>query len=271
MADSRRMSDRERAMQRTGQKNRRKKRKVRKAFLWFFFLMVIGTVVTLSLTIWFPVQKIAVSGESIYSQEQIIGVAAIPDGQNLFLVPTDTVAERIEKSLPYIESVTAKKVFPGTIKIVVSQATVAACYQIDSGYLLISNNSKILEKSSVIPDGVTVLKGIESQTETVGETLVIADADKSVLLNEILTALGSYNIQTEIIDLTDTVDIVAKIDNRLIVELGPSTDLTYKIAHLSEMLKQMDATSTGVISLKLWSSDKPEAYFRNEDITQYRQ
>jgi len=71
------------------------------------------------------------------------------------------------------------------------------------------------------------------------------------------------------IDLTDTVDIISKIDNRLIIELGSSTDLTYKIAHLSEMLKQMDATSTGVISLKLWSSAKPEAYFRNEDISQY--
>jgi len=271
MADSRKLHDREQAVLKTGKKSRKKRRKIKKTFIGFLFLMVIGTVVALSLTIWFPVQKISVSGESIYNQEQIISKAEIPDGQNLFLVPTGEVSQRIEKALPYIESATVKIVFPGSIKIVVSPATATACYQVDDGYLLISNNSKLLEKLTTIPDDVTLLKGIKSQTEIVGEPLEFEDDTKSALSQEILNDLRLHNIQTEMVDLTDTVNIIAKVDDRLIVEFGSSSDLTYKIAHLSEMLKQMDVTSTGVINLKLWSNNKPESYFRNEDITQYGQ
>lgn len=269
MADSRRMSDRERKVQQTGKKSRKKKRRIRKTFVVFLFLLIIGTVVTLSVTIWFPVTKITVSGESKYNQDQILGAAAIPSEQNLFLVQGDAVEKQIEKSLPYIQSANVKKIFPGTIKITVTPAAVAACYKINDGYLLISNNSKILEKVSSIPENVTLLKGIESKTETVGETLVVEDSSKLSLLNEILTDLNSYNIQTEMIDLTDSVNILVKADNRLIVELGSSTDLSYKIAHLSGMLKQMDVTSVGVINLSMWSNSKPEGYFRNEDISKY--
>ena len=64
---------------------RRRRRRRRMFFFYIFlFLAVIGTAVTLSLTVLFRVERIEVQGESRYSAEQIVQASGLETGGNLF-------------------------------------------------------------------------------------------------------------------------------------------------------------------------------------------
>lgn len=237
----------------------------------FFVILLISFVIfsVLSVTVLFPIKNITVEGDSKYSQEQIINASSISVGNNILLVSEKGVSRKVSKQLPYINSVKLKRDLKGNVKLTVVPEEKKYLCEFDKEYILISSQLKVLEKKSKADKKVAKILGIESCTAIEGERFKIDDATKNELFNTIHNRGKEYGINYAVIDLRNISDLTVQIEDRLVVKLGTSNDLDNKFAVLSEIVNSISENKKGVIDLKTLTSEKPEGYFRKQDIKKY--
>lgn len=155
----------------------RRRRKRRRAILFYIatFLFVVVGAITLSLTVLFKIDTIQVTGSSRYPAEQIVEIGGIERGENLFLAKTKEARTAIEKKLPYVKTAKVSRRLPATIVIHVEDDTASGAIAYDGKYALIGNKEKVLEFVDALPEGITLVKGLELAKAKVGEPIVYAD------------------------------------------------------------------------------------------------
>ena len=76
---------------------------------------------TMGATVFFQVETVAVTGNSRYSQEEIIKATGIQTGDNLFRMNKYQIAHQVLQGLPYVEELTIRRALPSTIVITVKE------------------------------------------------------------------------------------------------------------------------------------------------------
>ena len=115
--------------------NVRKKRRRRKQNLSlyyaaiFFLVAVVGII--LSLTVFFNVKEVTVTGNSIYTNNDIILSSGIKTGDNLIRLSSSRAEKKIVSSLPYVDTATITKKFPDKVEIEVTPSKEFANIKLD--------------------------------------------------------------------------------------------------------------------------------------------
>lgn len=226
----RNMSGDERIVNRTAQrrkKNKRKKLIIRSAICFLF--LVIGII--LVLTMFFNISEITVSGDAVYSSEDIIKSSTVSIGDNLIFVSKDEINEKISTELPYVDSVKIKRHLPSGLELIITK-TEAKYAVIENGYYtLLNNNGKVLESGlEIIGENITLLNMGEITSAEVGADIVPANEkvfNKLVLVSNACEECNLENITS--IDLSDIYNIKLVYQGRITLELGETdNDNTYK-------------------------------------------
>lgn len=252
---------RRREIQRRRQQKKKKRRRV--LFKRLCILLAVAAVITLavlSLTVFFPVQNITVEGTSPYSAEEIVKASGIVKGQNLFL-SGGSAEQGITATLPYISKVTVKRKFPSTIRLCVETASPAVCYQTESAFYLCDAAGKLLERKTEQPESVLLIIGSTVREAEPGQTVFFEKEDVAQLILKLRAALADQSVPVDMLDVTDSLDISLRVDGRISVRFGSSANLTEKIAHLAEMISNIDSGLSGKIDLSYWTADSPRGIF----------
>ena len=69
-------------------------------------LVVLCVGVILVFSLFFKINTVTVTGQSVYSQKQIVEKSGITVGENLFRVDEEELSQLLSKELPYIKSAT---------------------------------------------------------------------------------------------------------------------------------------------------------------------
>ena len=77
-------------------------------------------------TVFFRVESVVVTGNSRYTQEEVVAATGIELGDNLFHMNKYEIYDQVRQSLPYIEDVNIRRSLPNTILITVSEWSAAA-------------------------------------------------------------------------------------------------------------------------------------------------
>ena len=103
--------------------NRKRKRGRRRFGLLFKLLCGAALVAaaTLGATVFFQVETIAVTGNSRYTQDEIIAASGVQVGDNLFRMNKKQISQEILHQLPYVESVSILRGLPSTITFQVTE------------------------------------------------------------------------------------------------------------------------------------------------------
>lgn len=238
---------------------RRKKRILAFFFVFIFVLLCVGAV--LSATILFPVKNIVVSGDSIYTKQQIITASAV-DGDNIIMLSSKGVEERISKNLPYTSKIEVEKVFPDTLKITVNSAKVKYFTACEDGYYVLDDKFKVVQIDKEIPENAIYIKCNEVDKIEAGDTFTLPEAD-----NEIFTRITALAKEKELnitgINVTDKLDLQIIVDGKILVNFGSDVDLDKKITHFAVMYKELPESSQGIANLKLWTAENTTATFRD--------
>ena len=96
---------------RSTQRSRRKRRRNLSLYYLMIFIIVSAVGITLSLTVFFNIDEINVSGDSQYDKNQIIKCSNINIGDNLFRTNFIKSEEKILKELAYIDDVQIQRQF----------------------------------------------------------------------------------------------------------------------------------------------------------------
>ena len=260
------------AGQRAAQRRRRKRRRAILFYIATFLMVVVGAV-TLSLTVLFKIDTIQVAGGSRYPAQQIVQTCGIQRGENLFLAKTKEARAAIEKKLPYVKTAKVSRRLPATIVIQIEDDVASGAIAYEDKYALIGSHEKVLEFADALPEGITLVKGLELAKAQVGEPIVYADdveqdsvpesggdsassaAESSsgaqaspppqeetvhktkTVFENLRRAIEDNGLDkiTEI-DLSDRYNVSILYDNRITMELGLPTDLDYKIHYAKGIL-----------------------------------
>ncbi len=249
---------------------RQKKRKRRlRIFYVLLFLVVLGAAVTLSLTVLFQIHSIQVTGTSRYSQEQIISVCGIQEGENLFLAKTKQAETSIGQKLPYIGSVKVSRRLPAEISIQVEAAQVAGAVETNGSYVLLNASGKVLEQTKQPPENATMIVGLALSSAAPGKQAVYKDESSKALYEQLASLIKTHSLASITkIDISDPYRILMVYDGRVTMNLGSSADLDYKIRFGKEILTGKNAEGEdnigkdekGVLNLSSAKEDD-RAYF----------
>lgn len=243
-------------------RRRAKKRAV--VFLCSFLFLCAFVFTILCFTVLFPITSVSVKGESRYSAEEIISASTIDVGDKLFAISDKKVKNSITVNLPYIRSVSLKRILFDRVELIVTPDTPTFCYKNGETYLVTDDKNKVLEICSECPENMTEIVLPETVDAKLGYSFEV-DKTQSEQINLFYEKLTCENIKVNSVDISDGNFVTVKIEDRFTVNFGTKTDLEGKIEHLKGMLPQVYAKNgenvSGKIDLSSWSSTKREGYF----------
>ncbi len=227
---------------------RRRKRNLSLYYLMIFiFVGICGTI--LSLTVFFKISAINVTGETKYDKNSIISASGISLGDNIFRTNYKKAEENIEKKLIYIDSAKITKTLSCQVTIHVEPSVPYANIAYENGYLLTSKTGKILETLSEAKENLPIIKGYDPEILEPGEKLKSKKSESEGLFEEILNTIsnvGMKNITT--IDITDKYNIKLSYENRISIELGSINELEYKIKYANQLISsKISKTKEGTL------------------------
>lgn len=210
---------------------------------------LVGTVVAalvilvLSITVLFNVTSIkVVEAGKRYTADQIIMASGLDVGDNMIRTNFDSVAERIETSLPYILEAKITKKLSGEVKITVKDTSEAFVVEFSKGDLLVTDkNGKALRTVKEYPEDCKLMK-IKTTSEpfsTIGSVFKLSNETENKNYNALkaeLTELGLFGKITEI-DLRDANSLKVVYENRLRLLIGTTDDLDTKLKSAAETIK----------------------------------
>ena len=252
-----RSNDEFEARRKSRQREIRRKRAKRNFII--FIIMCLVAVVVLSFTVFFKVETVKVSGSDIYKSSEIVSAANIK-GKNLFLLNEKDIEKSLRLILPYVDSIEVDRKLPHTLSIKVADATPKYCYCIKGKYYIVSQNGYVLEESK---SGAPELLHIISNNATckTGQKAKLKSNRESKLLKELLKELESTKLEVSSIDLTNAAAIKLTVGDRFEVNLGTKDYLHNKMAHLAEMLRNMEPEKKGEINLSMYSPKNKQGSF----------
>ncbi len=216
----------------------------------------------------FKVSSLQVTGDPVYSQEEVLALCDYAIGDNLLFAPTQSQEERLESQLPYVEDAEVIKHFPNTLEIRITAAQTAASVSSGGGWLYVSSQGKILELGAEPAAATMQVTGFVSTATQPGQYLQAEDATALSALQEILTALTQREMITQCtrLDLTDLYDIRLWYQDRVECKLGSTAELTYKLDFAYDALinptteNKIGDKETGVLDLS-YAADAHKAGF----------
>ena len=224
------LSGNERIVNRTNQRRKKNKRKklIFRAVLCFIFLCI-GII--FALTMFFNISEITVTGDTVYSSEDIIEKSGVVIGDNLIFVSKKKINEQVSTELPYVGSVKVKRHLPTKLELIVTKTDAVYAVVIDGYYTLLDANGKVLEKDlEYVAENIILLNIGEITSAELGRKICGTSDEYLEKLIDIRNACNECGIEDiTAIDLSEIYDIKITYQGRIILELGETTkDNLYK-------------------------------------------
>lgn len=215
------LSGNERIINRTNQrrkKNRRKKIIIR-AILGFVFLCA-GII--FALTMFFNISEITVTGDAVYSADDVVNSSEVNIGDNLIFVSKKKISEQITTKLPYVGAVKIKRHLPTGLELIITKTDAVFAVALDGCYTLLNKDGKVLEKNlEYIGENLILLNMGEITSAEEGQIIVPSGKGCLEKLVSIRTAYEECGIDgITAIDLSDIYDIKLTYQGRITLELG---------------------------------------------------
>ena len=131
-----------------GNNHRKMERKLRTVIL-VILVISIGTAIGLVFTPLFHVQEAWCEGNNRVSQEEILSVAQVELGKNIFAQSLSGIRKRVEQ-VSMVEEAKVRRIFPNKIKIWVRECVPTGYIHTDDKLVLVDMNGKVLD---IVDDG----------------------------------------------------------------------------------------------------------------------
>ena len=217
-----------------------------------FFLIIIAIIFLMSIS--FEISKIEVSGNMLYSEEEIISASGIQTGDNLFFLNRIAAGSRVVVKLPYVDSVAITRTLPNKVTIVVQESNAIGYVEASGEYWTISQSGKYLAKieSSDTAD-IARISGLTLKNPVVGEVLTPGDGEegKFEYLQEIMYQIQTRGMVADIsaIDVSNETNPEIGYQNRFTVKLGEMDNTEYKFGKMLSAISQLGAADAGTMDL----------------------
>lgn len=245
-------------------KKRKLKRGVRNFLITACVVLGVAVIgIVLSLTVFFNIASIHITGSGTYSEEQIEQLCDIEIGENMFLIDKEKCVKKITTGLPYVYDVNIKRKLPDKIYIEITEAQPAYIIKNDNKtYTLLDDNLKVLENNiKKKQDGlITIKKAIPVSNEP-GHTIEFENEDTMNCIKKIVDAIKAVELtDVSVISSADKNNNSILYKNRITFELGNCNDLENKLYKALAATEELDERNDKIKG-KLNVSNGKQIYF----------
>ena len=226
-------------------RSKRKRRRSRRRFAPLFKLLCVAAVVvalTFGATVFFQVETIVVSGNSRYTQEEIIAAVGVQEGDNLFRMNKFQLIEQAEARLPYLEDVVIRRSLPSTLLITVTEWEAVARVPGGEGSWLMSVGGKLLEQAPA-DSGAMAVTGLTVLAPQAGQQAAVSqeEAPRLEALLELLEVLQEQGMLEKVSAMElSAARITMTYEERFTVKLLLNADFSYRMTMLREALADLN-------------------------------
>lgn len=255
-------ADRRRDQKKNGTGPRRRSPLKRELLRLFVMILVVGVILACAV-LFFKVTDIQVSGNQIYTAQQVMGASGIAEGDSLLTLNHTSAAARIKVMLPYIENVKVSRYLPGSVVIEVTESGAAFTVEAGDGTSwLINASGKLLEQADVGVADYPKLTGVRAKSPRAGRMMDTDEQENLEAAQQLLELLSEYGLVSQIteVNVEKSYDMVIWYGDQYEIHLGGSDRMDYKLRYLLSIMDQLDNVRGGVIDLTL--EEKDVAIFR---------
>ena len=126
---------------------RHRRRRGRFGFLYkLLSFLVIFAAILVGCVVFFRVNEVIVTGNSRYSDQEVIAASGVELGDNLFLVNRPQTAQSILQQLPYVENAVPVHRLPDKVELHITECVPAAALRCEGSWWLLDPRGKLLEQ-----------------------------------------------------------------------------------------------------------------------------
>ncbi|MGN1002996.1 MAG: cell division protein FtsQ/DivIB [Oscillospiraceae bacterium] len=233
-----------------------KKRKKHSALYAPLSFVIVAAALVFAMSVFFRVSEIQVTGNSLYTSQEIVEAAGIEEGDNLFFINRSTACSRIYARLPYVERADISRSLPNNVVIRITESEAIAYVTAEDGLWAIDRNGKLLSRtdqegarSLIRIDGLTPIAPAEGQIIAPGES----ESPKVDYLAQILGQIYALGMRSSItyIDMSNVASPSFDYLGRFTVKLGSQDDTAYKFQVLISAVEALEEGDSGTIDLSV--------------------
>lgn len=225
-----------------------------------FVILAVSAAVLLTLTLFFRVKHIDVEGNQYYSQEDIISVCGVAEGDNLLTLSRGEIAGNIFANCEYVATVQVSHVLPNRVTIRLTEYPAGYAIADTRGtYYLISSDGKVLKQIEKKEIGDHILiRDLQIRIPVIGDPAVLYSPEEQADTSAQLRTLTNLLQELEAAELVRKVSAVSVssagqlrlwYEDRFEVTLGTATSLAYKLEHLKLVIAEQKDYAVGTIDL----------------------
>ncbi|MFO7153538.1 MAG: FtsQ-type POTRA domain-containing protein [Caldicoprobacter oshimai] len=223
-------------------------------FLLLFLLAVLVAMAYIGTEV-FQVKKITVIGNQNIKEADIIRIAGIPLGQNIFKIDREQIRERIESN-PLLKVLSIDFKYPNEIVINVEERKSVAAIPYLGSYVVIDVEGYVMEIHDNLEDmPYPLVQGLGLRGCTVGKPLSVADSYQMKALSRVLDEVYKQQLEEDIseiiIDDPDDIYIVSR--NGTVIRLGQAIEVDKKLKWLrTPNFRQIDSAGVnGILDVSI--------------------
>lgn len=239
---------------------RRRRFRFTRAYGVLSVLLILVAIVA-GCIVFFRVDTVDVQGNDRYSQEEIVAISGIQPGDNMFLLNKYEIMDTLLTELTYLDDVSIRRSLPATIRITVTECTVAAAVE-DSAtgeWWLVSAEGKLLERVEGPGDYLSVT-GLTLAAPSEGTKAAVGEEQRLQLdaLLQLLPSMESRGLlaDAQSIDLSSASIVTMQYAGRLEVRMKLSSDFDYQMRVLAKVMEEYvlakwDGEDTGTLDITM--------------------
>lgn len=256
---------------------RRKRKRKRNYTLYYILLFFILTVagIILSLTVFFNIRTIEVTGSDLYTTEDVLPILGAEKGDNLLRIKTSQLRDNVFANFLQADEVKVRRVFPSTLWVEVTDGVPEVQMESAGNYYSISGGGRVLKITSSPEKGNgIVLLGVDLADMKVGDFLADKKTDTTgteegkaaaeAFSHQLQTVESLFSAMEEAqvtgitaVDVSDELKLTVYWENRVQVVLGSFSELSYKLRLCKAILEdptRIASDARGVLDAETASS-----------------
>jgi hypothetical protein len=244
--------------------------------LIFFFaatLLLLGYL--LSRTFFMNIIEVEITGNTYYSDREILEASGIYKWQNSNKIKYDKLEKKMLEKLVKTQDIAFEKKMSGLeTKLIIKITDCKPAFAIDYMEQYFIVNSSPISRKALTPDkngniseydklaknneakifdvkdnnsNLIIIEGFQPLYTSLGCFVTSNNDAKDTAYNRIIKYISKSNMPIKSVNLKNVFDIKINYDNRIECQIGASTDFLYKLNYIREVVATLDSTAEGYL------------------------
>ena len=239
-------------------KRRRRKQSINFKWIVIGVLAVLLLFSVLMMAGIFRVDKIEVTGNSYYTEQEIADLIT-QDYQNsiLLMLQYDYMGG---KEIPFVDHVELSMEAPNRIKVRVYEKTLIGYVEYMGSNLYFDKDGTVVESSGEVLKGVPCIKGLKFDTLTLYQPLNVANQDVFSTLLSLTQMMKKYELAPDAITLQKDGTQIVLTFAEVRINLGNGDHLDERAARIQSLLPDL-ADKSGVLHMEEYTNESTNISF----------